>query len=110
MEKIAAVGAGSGTTGCMPVFIGVTDAVPQWVLYTAGCAVKNRYPNVPHPNTQLTADKHELRLTFRFVMYSYLETPPRVASRHSENAPKILSSSGVMLMLFSLGQWPGRFN
>ena len=42
-------------------FLGVTNAMPQWVLNTEGCAVKTVYPNVPHPNVQLTADEHESR-------------------------------------------------
>ena len=58
-DKIAAVGAGQGMTGRMPRFIGVTSSVPQWELHTAGFSVKTRHPNVPHPNVQLTADKHE---------------------------------------------------
>ena len=71
------------------------------MLNTAGKAIKTRYPNVPHPNVQYTADKHKLRQTFRFVIYSYIGTPSRGASGHSKNAPNILSSSGVMLMLIS---------
>ena len=59
--KITAVGSGSGMTGQMPGFIGVINAVPQWVLNTAGCAVKTRYPNVPHTNVKSTADEHEFR-------------------------------------------------
>ena len=93
----------------MPRFIGVTNAVPQWVLNTAGCAVKTRYTNVPHTNVQSTADEHKFGWTLKFGMYSYVGTPSRGASGHSENAPNILYSSGVILMLFSLGRWPGRF-
>ena len=61
LEKIAAVGAGSGMTGLMPGFIGVTNSVSQWVLNTAGYAIKTRYHNVPHTNVQSTADKHAFR-------------------------------------------------
>ena len=57
--KIAAVGYRSGMTGLMPRFLGVKNSAPQWVLNTAGCAVKTRYPNVPHPNVQSTANNHE---------------------------------------------------
>ena len=37
------------------------NAVPQWVLNMAVCALKTRYPNVPHPNVKSTADEHEFR-------------------------------------------------
>ena len=40
-------------------------------------------------------------------MYSYIGMPSRGASGNSENALNILSSSDVMLMLFSLGRWTG---
>ena len=83
----------------MTGFLGVINAVPQWVLNTAGCAVQTSYPNVPHPNMQSTADEHELRKTLRLVIYSYVGTPSLGARRHYENAPNILSSLGVMLML-----------
>ena len=61
LDKITAVGDGSGMTRSMPGFLGVTNSVPQWVLNTAGGAVKTRYPNVPHPNVQSTADEDEFR-------------------------------------------------
>ena len=80
----------------MPVFVGGINTVTQWVLNTADCAVRNRYPNVPHTSVKLTADKNELRQTFKFVIYSCVGTPYRGANRHSVNAPKILSSSGVI--------------
>ena len=96
-----AVGARSGMTGLMPGFLGVTNNVPQWVLNTAGCVVNTKHHNVPHPNVQSTADKHELRQTFKFVIYLYVGTPSRGASGHSQNSPNIFSSLGVILMLFS---------
>ena len=95
--KIAAVGAGSGMTGWMPVFVGGRKGVPQWVLNTAGFAVRTRQPNVLHPSVKSTVDKHELRETFRFVIYSNVVTPSKGANGHSVNAPKHLSSLGVML-------------
>ena len=67
-DKIEAIGAGSGMTGRMPGFIGVTSSVPQWVLNMVGCAVKTMYPNVPHLNVQSTADKNEFSYTLRFVI------------------------------------------
>ena len=94
-DKIAAVAAGSGMTGRITGFIGVINAIPQWVLNTVGCAVKTRYPNVPHPNVKSTDEEHEFRLTLRFVIYS------RGAIGHYQNAPNTLSSSGDMLMLMS---------
>ena len=86
-----AVGSGSGMTGRTPGFFGGRNAMPQWVLNTAGCSVKTSYPNVPHPSVQLTADKHTLRWTFKIFIYSYVGNPSRGANRHSVNAPKILS-------------------
>ena len=42
-------------------------------------------------------------------MYSYIGPPLRGLSWNSVHAPKIFSYSGVILMLVSLGRWPGRF-
>ena len=61
LDKIVAVGAGSGMNGRTPGFLGVTNTVLQWVLNMAGCAVKTRYTNVLNPNAQSTADDHEFR-------------------------------------------------
>ena len=96
-------------TVLIPGFVGTQNAMPQWVLNMAGYAVKNSYPNIPHPNVQSTTDEHKFRWMLRFFMYSYVGTPLRGASGNDVNTPKILSSSGVMLMLFSLGRWPKRF-
>ena len=100
-DKVAAVGSELGMTGWMPGFIAVINAMTQWVLNMVGCAFKISYPKVPHPNVQSTSGEHEFRYMLRFIIYSYVGTTARGASGYSENAPIILSSSGVMLMLIS---------
>ena len=109
LDKITDVEVGSGMTRWMPRFFGTQYAAPQWVLNTAGCAVKIRHPNVPRHSVQLTADENEFRYTLRLFMYSYVGTPSRGTKGNSINSPKIMSSSGVKLMLISLGQRTGRF-
>ena len=68
------------------------NAVTQWVLNMAGCAVRTRYPNLPHPSVQSTADEQKLRWMFKFFIFSYVGTPSRGAIRHCGRAPIILSS------------------
>ena len=46
----------------MPVFLGVTNSVLQWVLTKESFAVKTRYPSVPRPNVQLTAEKSRIQV------------------------------------------------
>ena len=35
--------------------------IARYLMVTVKIAVKTRYPNVPHPNLQSTADKQDLR-------------------------------------------------
>ena len=95
-----AVGGGVGINGCIPGCAEAKRAVVQCVLNTTGCVLKTKYPSVPHLNEQLTNDEHELKYTFRSVMYWYVGTPCRGPRGHSENDSRIMSSSVDMVMYF----------
>ena len=61
MASAAADGAGVGITGCTPELMGSINNVAQYVVKTAGCAVKTRYPSVPHPSSQSNEAEQGLR-------------------------------------------------
>ena len=61
MVSVAADDGGVGITGCTPGWMGLINTVAQFVVKTAGCAVKTRYPISPHPSAHSTEAEQELR-------------------------------------------------
>ena len=62
-------GAGVGIVTVDPGFVGTTDVVSGNKAYTAGGAVRERCPSVPHPRFEWTEAEHELRYVLSSVRY-----------------------------------------
>ena len=58
-----------------PGFVGTTKVVADSRAYTAGGAVRGRYPSVPHPRLKWTEADQELRYVFSLVRYSRFGGP-----------------------------------
>ena len=58
---MANAGAGVGIGTVDPGFVGTKKVVADSRSYTAGGAVRERYPSVPHPRLEWTEAEHELR-------------------------------------------------
>ena len=58
-----------------PGFLGTTKVVADSKVYTAGGAVKGRYPSVPHPWFECTDAAHEFRYVFSSMRYSIFGGP-----------------------------------
>ena len=71
----ADAGAGVGIVTVDPGFVGTTNVVADNKAYTAGCAVRERCPSVPHPRFECTEAEHELRYVFSSVRYSRFGGP-----------------------------------
>ena len=71
----------------MPRLTGLIKGVLQCVENIDGCAVRTRYPSVPHPNAHGKDEEQELRYMFNSVTYSYEGKPCKGASGHSTKAP-----------------------
>ena len=71
----ADAGAGLGIVTVDPVFVGTTNVVADSKEYTAGGAVRERCPSVPHPSFECTEAEHESRYLFSSVRYSRFGGP-----------------------------------
>ena len=58
-----------------PLFVGTTKVVADNKLYTAGGAVRERYPSVPHPRFEWNEAEHKLRYVLSSVRYSIFGGP-----------------------------------
>ena len=68
-------GSGVGIVTLDPGFVGSTNVVAGSKAYTAGGAVRERCPSVPHPRFECTEAEHELRYVFSSVRYSRFGGP-----------------------------------
>ena len=66
----ADAGAGVGIVTVDPGCLDTTNVVADSKVYTAGGAVRERCPSVPHPRFECTEADHELRYVFSSVRYS----------------------------------------
>ena len=71
----ADAGAGAGIVTVGTGFVGTTNAVADSKAYTAGGAVRARFPSVPHPRLECTYEEHLLRYVFNSVRYSRFGAP-----------------------------------
>ena len=71
----ANAGAGVGIVAVDPGFVGTTNIVADNKAYTAGGAVIERFPSVPHPRFECTEAENELRYVFGSVRYSRFGGP-----------------------------------
>ena len=71
----ADAGAGVGIVTVDPGFVGTTNVVADSKAYTAGGAVRERYPSVLHPRFECTESEHKLRYVFSLVRYSRFGGP-----------------------------------
>ena len=74
-EMTADAGAGVGIVTLDPGFVGTTKVVADNKAYTAGGAVRDRCPSVPHPRFEWTEAEHELRYVLSSVRYSRFGGP-----------------------------------
>ena len=68
-------GAGVGIVTVDPGFVVTTNVVADSKAYTAGGAVRERCPIVPHPRFEWTEAEHELRYVLSSVRYSRFGGP-----------------------------------
>ena len=68
-------GAGVDIGTMDPGFVGTTKVLAGSRAYTAGGAVRGRFPSFPHPRLEWTEAEHELRYVFRSVRYSIFGGP-----------------------------------
>ena len=68
-------GSGVGIVTVDPGFVGKTNVVADSEAYTAGGAVRERCPSVPHPRFEWIEAEHELRYVFSLVRYSRFGGP-----------------------------------
>ena len=73
MTADASAGVGIVTVG--PGSVGTTNVVADSKAYTAGGAVRERYPSVLHPRFECTEAEHKLRYVFSLVRYSIFGGP-----------------------------------
>ena len=66
----ADAGAGLGIVTVGPGLVGTTNVVADSKSYTAGGAVRERCPSVPHSRFEFTEAEHKLRYVFSLVRYS----------------------------------------
>ena len=65
----ADAGADLGIVTVDPGLLGTTNLVADSKAYTAGGAVRERCPSVPHPRFECTEAYHKLRYVFSSVRY-----------------------------------------
>ena len=68
-------GAGVGIVTVDPGFVVTTNVVADSKAYTAGGAVNERCPSVPHPSFECTEADHKLKYLFSSVSYSRFGDP-----------------------------------
>ena len=68
-------GAGVGIVTVYPGLAETTNVVADSKSYTAGGAVRERSPSVPHPRFECTEAEHELSFLFSSVRYSRFGGP-----------------------------------
>ena len=73
MTADAGAGVEIGTVD--PGFVGTTKVVAASKAYTAGGAVRGRFPSVPHPRFECTEAEHEFRYVFSLARYSRFGGP-----------------------------------
>ena len=66
----ANAGAGVGILTVDPGFVVTTNVVADSKAYTAGGAVRERCPSVPHPRFDCTEAEHKFRYVLSSVRYS----------------------------------------
>ena len=84
-------GAGVGILPVDPGFVVTTNVVTDSKAYTAGGAVRERCPGVPHPRFEWTEAEHELRYVLSSVRYSGFGGPSRGEILHSGMLDRMLS-------------------
>ena len=71
----ADAGAGVGIVTVDPGFVGKTNVVADSKAYTAGGAVRERWPSVTHQKFEWTEAEHELKYVLSSVRYSRFGGP-----------------------------------
>ena len=66
---------GVGIVTVDPGFVGTTNVVADSKAYTAGGAVREKFPSVLHPRFECTEAEHKLRYVFSSVKYSRFGGP-----------------------------------
>ena len=66
-----------------PGLVGTTKVVADNKSYTAGGAVRGRFPSVLHPRLECTEAEHKFRYVFRLVRYYRFGGPRRGEIVHS---------------------------
>ena len=87
----ADVGADVGIVTVDPGFLGTTNVVADNKAYTAGGAVRERFPSVPHPRFEWTEAEHEFRYVLSSVRYSRFGGPRIGEIVHSGMLDRMLS-------------------